>query len=97
MSNNREYYVYLMTNYNNKIIYIGVTGNLKKRIYQHREELVEGFTKKYKVTKLVYYEQYIDPVNAITREKQLKGGSRKKKVKLIEENNPFWKDLYHDL
>ena len=67
-----------MTNYTNKIVYTGVTSNLRKRVYQHRERLVGGFTKRYKATKLVYYEQYIDPVNAITREKQLKGGSTKK-------------------
>jgi len=83
-----------MTNKNNSVLYTGVTGNLGTRIYQHKEKVVAGFTKRYNVTKLVYYELFNDPYNAIAREKQIKAGSRKKKIALIESMNPEWKDLY---
>ena len=73
------YYVYILTNWNHKVMYIGVTSNLHKRIYQHKEKLINGFTKKYNVTKLVYYESTEDVISAITREKQLKKWIRKKK------------------
>ena len=73
------------------------TSNLKKRVYEHKEKLGAGFTKKYNITKLVYYEIFDDPVNAITREKQIKGGSRQKKVDLILKENIRWIDLYGDL
>jgi putative endonuclease len=90
-------YVYIMTNKNNTVLYTGVTSDLQKRVWQHREELVEGFTKRYNVAKLVYYEICPDMLSAIAREKQLKGGSRQKKVDLINGLNPEWRDLYEDL
>ena len=91
---NKQYYIYMMTNNGNSVIYVGVTGNLAKRVYQHREGLYEGFAKRYNVVKLVYYEVFSDATNAITREKQLKGGSRKRKIELITAFNPDWLDLY---
>ncbi len=90
-------YVYIMTNKNNTVLYTGVTSDLQKRVWQHREKLVEGFTKRYNVLKLVYYEACPDMSSAIAREKQLKGGSRQKKVDLIQGLNPEWRDLYDDL
>jgi putative endonuclease len=90
-------YVYIMTNKNNTVLYTGVTSDLQKRVWQHREELVEGFTKRYNVVKLVYHEVCPDMLSAIAREKQLKGGSRQKKVDLINGFNPEWRDLYDDL
>ena len=94
---NRQYYVYMLTNQRNTVIYTGVTNDLKKRVFQHREKLANGFTKKYRVWKLVYYEIFEDPENAIRREKQLKGGSRLKKAILINSMNPEWEDLYDKL
>ena len=93
----RRGYVYLITNKTNTVIYAGVTSNLKKRIYEHREKLVEGFTKKYNVNKLVYYEILDRVDDAILREKQIKGGSRDKKIKLIKSANPGFKDLYDEI
>ena len=90
-------YVYLLTNYTNSVIYTGVTSDPVRRVYEHREKLSSGFTSRYAVWKLVYYEQVEDPVSAISREKQSKGGSRQKKVALIEAENPKWRDLYHEL
>ena len=90
-------YVYLMTNKRNTVIYTGVTANLEKRVYEHREGLVEGFTKKYNVKKLVYYEVAETIETAIAREKQIKAGSRKKKMDLIKSMNPAFKDLYPEL
>jgi putative endonuclease len=83
-----------MTNKKNNIIYTGVTNNLKKRIYEHKEKLVAGFTRKYSINKLVYYEIFDSSYSAITREKQIKGGSRQKKINLIKTLNPGWDDLY---
>jgi putative endonuclease len=74
-----------------------VTSDLEGRMYEHREHLIEGFTKRYLVTKLVFYEDYPDPVSAITREKQLKGWRREKKVRLIESQNPRWLDLFESI
>ncbi|MQY53591.1 MAG: GIY-YIG nuclease family protein [Firmicutes bacterium] len=91
------YCVYIMTNKKNTVLYTGITSNLKKRIYEHKENLVEGFTKKYNVHKLVYYEVFNDVEEAILREKQIKAGSRNKKTKLINSMNPNWKDLYTEL
>ena len=79
----QQYYVYLMTNKNNRVLYTGVTNDLKRRVYEHKEKFVSGFTKKYNVSKLVYYEIFEDPENAILREKQIKAGSRQKKIDLI--------------
>ena len=83
-----------MTNKNNTVLYTGVTRDIKKRAYEHKEKLVKGFTKRYNITKLVYYEVFDDPENAISGEKQIKGGSRQKKIVLIESINRKWEDLY---
>ena len=90
-------YVYIMTNKSSRVIYAGVTSNLVKRVYEHKEKLVDGFTKKYNVIKLVYYEISDSIESAITREKQIKGWVRHKKVNLINSTNPKWKDLYDEL
>jgi putative endonuclease len=79
------------------VLYTGVTSDLPRRMGEHRSKVVDGFTKRYNVTKLVYYETFDDPISAITREKQIKGGSRQKKIALIEAFNPEWKDRYEDL
>ena len=92
-----QYYVYIITNKRNSVLYIGVTNDLEKRIYEHRTKLIDGFTKKYNVSKLVYYEVFNDIYNAITREKQVKSGSRKKKIDLINSINSNWSDLYEEL
>jgi putative endonuclease len=86
-----------MTNKINTVLYTGVTSDLKKRIWEHKERIVKGFTEKYNIYKLVYFEIFNDPENAILREKQIKMGSRNKKIKLIKEINPEWKDLYNKL
>ena len=86
-------YVYFMTNKNNTTIYIGVTSNLVKRVYEHKTKKFKGFTAKYNCDKLVYYEEFTDINQAIVREKQLKAGNRKRKEALINSINPEWKDL----
>ena len=88
-----NYYVYILTNWNDSVMYIGVTNNLKRRLYEHRNHLVDGFTKKYNVHKLVYYEDTNDVYSALEREKQLKGWSRAKKNALVAKSNPTWTDL----
>ena len=88
-----QYYVYILTNWNNKVLYIGVTNNLERRVYEHRMQLADGFTKKYNVHKLVYYEYTNAVESAIAREKQLKGWTRAKKDALISKMNPSWTDL----
>lgn len=88
-----EYYVYILTNWNDCVMYIGVTNNLERRLYEHRNGLNEGFTKKYKTHKLVYFETTTDVSAAITREKQLKHWSRAKKNALVTAKNPQWRDL----
>jgi len=90
-------YVYLLTNISNSVIYTGVTSNLQQRVYEHKHNLVKGFTEKYNVHKLVYYEMFNSIEEAIIREKQIKGGSRKKKLELIGQTNPGFKDLYEEL
>ena len=87
------HYVYLLTNQSDAVMYIGVTNDLKRRLLEHRSGLIEGFTKKYHVHKLVYYETFSDINNAIRREKQLKGWIRAKKNALVETMNPKWLDL----
>ena len=82
-----------MTNKYNKVLYTGVTNNLARRVYEHRNKLVEGFTSKYNLTKLIYFEHTGDVFSAIAREKKIKGWLRIKKIKLIETMNPKWKDL----
>ena len=88
-----DYYVYILTNQNNRVMYIGVTNNLKRRLYEHKNELIEGFTKQYHVHKLVYFEHTTEIKAALEREKQLKGWVRKKKNALVMTRNPEWKDL----
>jgi len=92
----KEYYVYILTNKNNHVLYTGVTNNLSRRVYEHKEKLHKGFTQKYNINKLVYYEVTDDISAAIDREKQIKAGSRKKKIDLINKFNPEWTDLYED-
>lgn len=86
-----------MTNYNHRVLYTGVTNNLVRRVYEHKNKLDDGFTKRYDVTKLVYYEFFEDITLAIQREKQIKAGSRKNKLGLINQFNPEWKDLYSQI
>ncbi len=88
-----QYYVYILTNWNNRVMYVGVTNNLERRIYEHKNKVLDGFTKKYNVDKLVYFEQTSDIRAAIEREKQIKGWLREKKNALVETVNPEWKDL----
>ena len=92
----RNYYIYILANKTHSVLYTGVTNNLIARVLQHKEQKTEGFTKRYKVTKLVYYESTTDVSQAITREKQIKGGSRQKKIELVKSLNPEWKDLSND-
>ena len=87
------YYVYILTNKRNTVLYTGVTNNLERRLYEHKNKMVEGFTAKYNVNKLVYYEETGEVVSALTREKQIKGWLRIKKEALINTVNPEWKDL----
>jgi putative endonuclease len=93
----KQYFVYIMTNKRNTVLYTGVTSDLKRRTYEHRNKLIDGFSKKYNTNKLVFYETFTEPLQAITREKQLKGGSRQKKVDLINQKNTGWRDLYDDI
>lgn len=93
----RSYFVYIMTNRTRTVLYTGVTNDLKRRVWQHREKVLEGFTSRYQVEKLVYYEVYDDVRSAIAREKQIKGGSRQKKIDLVNAMNAEWRDLYNDL
>ncbi|PID52293.1 MAG: hypothetical protein CR972_02350 [Candidatus Moraniibacteriota bacterium] len=90
----KQYYVYILASQKNGTLYIGVTSNLQKRVFEHKEKLVAGFTEKYNVDKLVYFEQTGDVQSALLREKQLKKWNRDWKLKLIEEKNPQWNDLY---
>jgi len=89
-----QFYVYIMTCRNNTALYTGVTRDLKKRACEHRSKVSEGFTKRYNLTKLVYYEVLSDPDEAITREKQIKAGTQARKIALVSRFNPGWTDLY---
>lgn len=89
----KQYYVYLMTNERNNVIYTGITNNLLRRVYEHKNKLIKSFTNKYNVNKLVYYEEYDSSIDAISREKQIKAGSRKKKIELIKKINSNFRDL----
>lgn len=91
------YYIYILASKRNGTLYVGVTNNLIRRIFEHKNNLIEGFTQKYNVKNLVYYEQTDDVGSAIIREKRLKTWKRSWKIKLIEDFNPTWKDLYNDL
>jgi putative endonuclease len=93
----KEYYVYILASQKYGTLYIGITSNLLQRVYQHKEDLAEGFTKKYRVHTLVYYEVHGDVYEAILREKQIKKWRRDWKINLIEKNNPQWLDLYTEL
>ena len=93
MTEERQYYVYILTNQNDNVLYIGVTNNLERRIFQHKNKLVEGFTKRYNLSKLIYYEATSDIQGALKREKQLKNWHREWKMNLISRFNPDWKDL----
>ena len=93
-----NYYVYILSNENNNVIYTGVTNNLVRRIYEHKNHLDKSsFTSRYNIEKLVYYETTSDVESAISREKQIKGWNRKRKNKMIENKNPNWKDLYDSI
>ena len=94
MSTSKQYYIYILASKIGGTLYIGVTNDLVRRVYEHREKFVEGFTKKYGVAKLVYFEVHSDIEAAITREKQMKKWNRAWKVRQIEESNPNWDDLY---
>ena len=92
-----QYYIYILANKRNGTLYIGVTSNLVERVYEHKNNMIEGFSKKYNIHKLVYYEITDDIESAIRREKQLKKWNRKWKINLIENSNPEWRDLYFGL
>ena len=89
----RSYYVYLLTNWNNKVMYVGVTNDLARRIYEHKSKFVPGFTEKYQVQKLVYFEETSDVEAALAREKEIKKWRREKKNMLVQKANPTWRDL----
>ncbi len=93
----KSFFVYILANKRHTVLYTGVTSDLQKRVYQHREKLNPGFTARYNVTKLVYFEVADNPTAAISREKQIKGSSRKKKMDLVDSMNPQWLDLYKTL
>ncbi len=93
----KQFFVYIMTNGpKSAVLYIGVTGNLPHRVWQHKQKLVPGFTSRYNLTRLIYYERFFYPDAAISREKEIKGWRRSKKIKLIESMNPLWEDLAKD-
>ncbi len=92
--NKKQYYIYIATNKSNRVLYTGVTNNLLRREYEHKEKFVESFTSRYNVNKLVYFEIFDCIADAIAREKQIKGGSRLKKLELIRKENPNFEDLY---
>ena len=92
-----QYYVYILTNQNNTVLYTGVTNNLTRRVHEHKQGLGGKFTNKYNITKLIYYEQGDDIKAAIEREKQIKAGSRQKKTDLINSLNPNWDDLHEEI
>ena len=93
----KKAYVYILASKRNGTLYIGITTDLVKRVYEHKHDLVDGFTKKYKVHYLVYFEEHEDIRQAITREKQIKKWKRKWKLELIEKDNPNWRDLYDEV
>jgi putative endonuclease len=94
---NRTFYVYILTNKNRTVLYTGVTNDLTRRVWEHKDKMRDGFTKWYNVDRLVYYEAFDDVREAIAREKQIKGGSRQKKIDLINGMNKDWRDLYEEL
>ena len=94
---NRQFFVYILTNKIHTVLYTGVTNHLRRRLSEHRKKVGRGFTARYNVDRLVYYEIFDDPYSAISREKQIKGGSRAKKIELVNSLNPEWIDLYDQL
>ncbi|MFQ5676480.1 MAG: GIY-YIG nuclease family protein [bacterium] len=95
--NERSYYIYILASKRNGTLYIGVTNDLIRRVYEHKNDVVDGFTKKYQVHRLVYYEETNDVYEALQREKRMKKWKRQWKIKLIEEMNPEWRDLYDEI
>jgi len=93
----KEYFIYILANKKNGTLYIGITNNLIRRIYEHKNDLIDGFSKKYGIHNLVYYESYNDVRDALNRETQMKKWNRKWKIELIEKSNPEWNDLYNEL
>ena len=89
----KDYFIYILTNWNNKVIYTGVTNNIFRRIFEHKNKLLNGFTKRYKLIKLVYYKMTTDINNTIAREKEIKKWRIEKKNRLVESTNPKWNDL----
>ena len=90
-----QYYIYIMTN-KSGTLYVGMTNDIKKRVYEHKNKLIAGFTKKYNINRLIYFETFSDVYSAITREKTIKGWLRKKKIDLVNSTNPYWNDLSSD-
>ena len=95
--NSANYYIYILANWNNKVIYVGMTNNLERRIYEHKNKILKGFSSKYKLNRLVYFEVLNSPIEAIRREKEIKKWRREKKNKLIESMNKNWNDLSIEL
>lgn len=93
MNKTHEYYLYIITNWNHKVMYVGITNDLERRIFEHKNKLIDGFTSKYNVNRLVYYEKTSDVKSAIEREKEIKKWRREKKNNLVVAGNPFWNDL----
>jgi putative endonuclease len=93
----KYYYVYIITNKKNGALYIGVTSDIVKRVWEHKQKFIDGFTKRYNIYKLIYFEQFIESMNAIKREKRLKKYNRQWKIDLIEKRNPQWNDLYEQI
>jgi putative endonuclease len=93
----KEYYVYILSNWNNNVVYVGVTNNLERRLFEHKNKLIDGFTKKYNIDRLVYYESTPNIASAIQREKEIKKWRREKKNNLITAMNPEWLDLSYQL
>ena len=94
---NYNYYIYILTNKINSVLYIGVTNDLQRRIYEHKNKLIPGFTRKYNLNKLIYFEHFENINDAIKREKQLKKWNRSWKEELINKENPKWNDLYNEI
>ena len=93
----KQYFIYILASKRNGTLYLGITSNLLKRVYEHKNNLIDGFTKKYNVHTLLYYETYNDIYDAIAREKRIKKWKRSWKIELIEKSNPKWEDLYYRL
>lgn len=90
----KHYFVYILTNRTDRVLYVGITNNLSRRVREHKSKLVDGFSKKYNLNKLVFFESFNNPVDAISAEKRIKGWTRKKKIELIDSKNPEWEDLF---